>query len=723
MRNFFCLAALAAGLGQVQVSTPAALRDRAAAALVAGKTDEARAASRACVEAGDPTCLVIEGRAAFNAGDFDGASKALAAARPTLSDLDAHVAKLLGEALLLGGHPQDAAVNLREAQTKDPSGPAGLRAAALLADALLDSGDPRGALSQAERAAAMDGQGSEIRAGLALVAAEARSALVDADEAAADPAAVLQAAQAWRTFWLEHPDHPAATSLARSEEARLAHIAKKSLPEPAGHDLLLRAQRLLAAGQPAAAVAQAQAAVRVLKPPDAEEAQLTLARSLAADGRRTEAGPALASAYRSRLPRIAAPAGLLFARDRARRGLDPEAIQILDQVARRFPKEPEADDAAYVAARLLLDSGHEQQARSRLARLAARRQGPHASDARWTLAWLSYQGGLRDARERFAEFAASAESDELRAQGLYWQARAGEPDPEPLLRRVIDLDPLGWYGLLARQRLQLAGTETAPFPRPDDAPQPAELPRRLQIAERLFKLGLFAEAGAEADRFVREKHGHPGEAALALAVYQRAERYDRAATLAESLLGYRARPNSPRELLDAAYPVAYPEQVASSAQRAGLDPYFLLAIMRRESLFRPDTRSAAGAVGLLQLLPATARRASIVLGRSIPADADMANPAVAIDLGAWYLSELVGRFGDPAIAAAAYNAGPRIAAPWVVKGAGEPLDEWVESIPYRETRRYVKAVSSAWSAYRLLAGGKAPILIEKVPAPRAGAAF
>jgi soluble lytic murein transglycosylase len=722
MRNFFCLAALAVGLAQVQDSTPAVSRDQAVAFLVAGNTDKAREASRACAQAGDSSCLLILGRAAFGAGDFEEAAKALAAARPTLSDLDAHVAKLLGEALLLGGHPQDAVVNLREAQAKDPSGPAGLRAAALLADALLDGGDARGAIVQAERASAMEGQGGEIRTGLALVAAQARSALVDPAEGSGSAEAAMQAAQAWRTFWLEHPDHPAA-AVARSEEARLARIAGKPLPEPAGRDLLLRSQRLLAAGQPGAAVAQAQAALRVLKSPEAAEAQLTLARSLAADGRRTEAGPALAAAYRSPLPRIAAPAGLLYARDRARRGLDPEAIKILDEVARRFPKESEADEAAYVAARLLLDSGHEPQARARLARLAARRQGPHASDARWTLAWLSYRRGLRDARERFAEFAASAESDDLRAQGLYWQSRAETVDPEPLLRRVIDLDPLGWYGLLARQRLQLAGAETAPFPRPEDTRPQTELPRRLQVAERLFGLGLFAEAGAEADRFVREKHGRFGEMALALAVYQRAERYDRAATLAESLLGYRARLNSPRELLAAAYPIAYPDQVYSSAARAGLDPYFLLAIMRRESLFRPDTRSAAGAVGLLQLLPATARRASIVLGRSIPADSDMANPAVAIDLGAWYLSELVGRFGDPAIAAAAYNAGPRIAAPWVVKGAGEPLDEWVESIPYRETRRYVKAVSSAWSAYRLLAGGKAPSLVEKVPAPRPGAAF
>jgi soluble lytic murein transglycosylase len=169
-------------------------------------------------------------------------------------------------------------------------------------------------------------------------------------------------------------------------------------------------------------------------------------------------------------------------------------------------------------------------------------------------------------------------------------------------------------------------------------------------------------------------------------------------------------------LLEGAYPAAYPDQVASSSARAGVDPYLLLAVARRESLFRPDTRSAAGAVGLMQLLPATARRAAIVLGRPPPTDADMADPRTAIDLGAWYLSELLGRFGDAAPAAAAYNAGPRVAAPWAA-------DRWVEEIPYRETRTYVKVVLGAWSAYRLLAGGSAPALADSVPAPQPGAAF
>ena len=308
--------------------------------------------------------------------------------------------------------------------------------------------------------------------------------------------------------------------------------------------------------------------------------------------------------------------------------------------------------------------------------------------------------------KRALAFTAAADSDSLRAQGLYWQSRVpAARNAGALLRRVIEIDPLGYYGLLARQRLGQIDRQSPRFP-PEPPPAPADaLPARLALAAGLFRLGLLAEAGAEADRFVREE---PARAALALPVYERAQRYDRSFALAQSLLGWKSpRPDAPVELLGGAYPAAYADQVASSGARAGVDPYLLLAVARRESLFRPDTRSAAGAVGLMQLLPAT----------------DMADPRTAIDLGAWYLSELLGRFGDAAVAAAAYNAGPRVAAPWAARGAGQPLDRWVEEIPYRETRMYVKVVLGAWSAYRLLAGGSAPALADTVPSPRAGAAF
>ena len=333
---------------------------------------------------------------------------------------------------------------------------------------------------------------------------------------------------------------------------------------------------------------------------------------------------------------------------------------------------------------------------------------------------MSYQDELRDTGERFAEFAASASTDEERAQGLYWQARAGAPEAAAtLFRRVAELDPLGWYGLLARERLGEADGQPAPFP-PDRAGTPQSLPPQLGLAVELASLGFLSDAAAEADWFVQRHAGDAGAAALP--VYERARRPDRAVLLAIALVGDRG-PRAPRALLDAAYPVAFPAQVARAADRTGLDPYLVLAVMRRESLFKPDIRSAAGAVGLLQLLPATARRAASVLGRPAPRDEQLVDPATAIDLGTWYLSEVVGRFGDPAVALAAYNAGPRVATPWAVHGAGKPLDEWVEDIPYRETRRYVKVVVGAWSAYRILAGGAAPRLSETVPPPKSGANF
>jgi len=410
---------------------------------------------------------------------------------------------------------------------------------------------------------------------------------------------------------------------------------------------------------------------------------------------------------------------MLLARDRARRGREAEAIALADTVARKFPNAPEAEESVLFTARLFTDAGKRKQARTRLARLAAKRSGANASLARWTLAWMSYREELHDAAERFAEFAASASSDEERAQGFYWQARAGKAEAATTLyRRAAEVDPLGYYGLQARERLGESSEEPAPFPPPRLAP--GDLPSPLAIAADLAGLGFLSEAAMEADWYVQRHAGDAGIAALP--IYERVGRPDRAVLLAIALLGDRGT-RAPRAVLDGAYPAAYPAQVLRAGDRTGLDPYLILAVMRRESLFRPDVRSAAGAVGLLQLLPATARRAAVVLGRPALRDDELVEPGTAIDLGSWYLSELVGRFGDPAIALAAYNAGPRAVGPWAARAAGEPLDEWVENIPYRETRRYVKVVIGVWNAYRILAGGSSPRLSSTVPAPKSGANF
>ncbi len=622
-----------------------------------------------------------------------------------LGPLTPYARSLEGESLLAAGAPAEALEALRAAAAVE--GPASLRASALLADALLATGDLAAAREAALRAGSLAGQPQETQAAMAW---DATQALLG------DPEHKREAAVALRNFWLKHPEHPAAEK-ARALERDLA----VALPEPSGRELLLRASRLLASGHPAAAVAQAEVAAGMLKGEDRAEAMLLRARALAADGRRTEATPFLEQAFKRGSAHVAAPAGMLVARDRARRGLDAEALRIAARVARKYPDSLEAEESVLFSARILTDQGDRKQARAKLSRLAAKRTGPNASLARWAIAWLSFSDGLADSADRFAAFAAAASSDEDRAQGMYWQARAGAAEAAaPLYRQAADLDPLGWYGLLARERLGEASSDPPPFPPARLASGSSAVPAQLAVAEDLASLGFLAEAAAEADWYVQH---HPGDAsALALPVYQQAGRPDRSVLLAIALVGDRG-PRAPRPLLDAAYPAAFPEQIARAAERTGLDPYLMLAVMRRESLFKPDVRSAAGAVGLLQLLPATARRAAVVLGRPAPRDEQLVDPATAIDLGGWYLSELVGRFGDPAVALAAYNAGPRAALPWAVRGAGRSIDEWVEDIPYRETRRYVKVVVGAWSAYRILAGGSAPRLAPTVPVPRSGANF
>jgi len=672
---------------------------QAGALLAGGHPAQAEAVARSCAE---PRCRLVLARALFALGRPRDAASALDGVGE-LGPLTPHARVLQGQALLISGSPAEAVPALRAAAAQE--GPVSLRASALLADALLSLNDFTGAREAAERAAAMPGQPVDVQAAMAWVAAQALRG---------EPGREREAAEALRAFWLKHPEHPAAES-ARAMQRELG----VELTEPSGRELLLRASRLLAAGKPAAAVAQAEVAGGMLTGEDRAEAYLLHARALAADGKRSQAGPSLQIAWTHGNARVSAAAGMLLARDRARRGRENEAIRLADEVARKFPSSFEADESVLFTARLFIDAGKRKQARARLARLAARRSGPSASLARWTLAWMSYQDHLHDTVERFAEFAATAATDEERAQGTYWQARAGKTEAAPALyRRVAELDPLGWYGLLSRERLGEADGQPAPFPPAREGP--SAVPPQLDLAVELASLGFLSDASAEADWFVQRHAGDAGAAALP--VYERAGRPDRAVLLAIALVGDRGA-RAPRPVLYSAYPVAFPSEVARASERTNLDPYLVLAVMRRESLFKPDIRSVAGAVGLLQLLPATARRAAAVLGRPPPRDEQLVDPGTAIDLGSWYLSEVVGRFIDPAVALAAYNAGPRVAGPWASRGIGKPLDEWVEDIPYRETRRYVKIVMGAWSAYRILAGGSAPRLSETVPAPKSGANF
>lgn len=139
------------------------------------------------------------------------------------------------------------------------------------------------------------------------------------------------------------------------------------------------------------------------------------------------------------------------------------------------------------------------------------------------------------------------------------------------------------------------------------------------------------------------------------------------------------------------FPTPHKEPVLQAAQQHNVDPAWVYGVMRRESAFNSEVRSPVGAIGLMQLMPDTAR----FIGKRIGSKTyqNLTNAESNIELGSAYLSYLNTKYdGNRILATAAYNAGPGRIDSWIPTGAALPADQWVDSIPFNETRRYVKAV-------------------------------
>ncbi len=152
------------------------------------------------------------------------------------------------------------------------------------------------------------------------------------------------------------------------------------------------------------------------------------------------------------------------------------------------------------------------------------------------------------------------------------------------------------------------------------------------------------------------------------------------------------------------HPVPYPVQVVSASGREGIAPYVLYGMMREESLFDHEVVSRAGAVGLMQLMPETARAVAKHVDLSPEAGDRLGDPVVNVSIGSWYAADLL-RAGKGSVVwmLAAYNAGPGAANQWIKPGvSGEAAIDAVESIDYKETRGYVKRVVESANVYHAL---------------------
>ena len=167
---------------------------------------------------------------------------------------------------------------------------------------------------------------------------------------------------------------------------------------------------------------------------------------------------------------------------------------------------------------------------------------------------------------------------------------------------------------------------------------------------------------------------------------------------------YYAEPKKDRELLPYSYPLGFWDRLKPAADMNNLDAHLVAALIREESRFDPQVISWAGAVGLMQLMPATARRLKHEAKVELKDRAGLHDPGKNILLGTHYLSKLMSEFEDVPLAVAAYNAGENRIRQWIVRFQDNDIFEFIENIPYRETRRYVKRVLKSYWQYRTING-------------------
>jgi soluble lytic murein transglycosylase len=152
------------------------------------------------------------------------------------------------------------------------------------------------------------------------------------------------------------------------------------------------------------------------------------------------------------------------------------------------------------------------------------------------------------------------------------------------------------------------------------------------------------------------------------------------------------------------YPLAFRTPIVTYTTKQGFDANFLQGLMREESALDPRARSPVGARGLTQLMPATARVVARSVGLKKFRVDSLWDPDMNIQIGSIYLGRMLKQFGHPGLAAAAYNAGPHRVKQWLL-GPKVPFDEFVEQIPFSETRGYVKRVMRSYATYQYLYGG------------------
>jgi soluble lytic murein transglycosylase len=388
-----------------------------------------------------------------------------------------------------------------------------------------------------------------------------------------------------------------------------------------------------------------------------------------------------------------------------------QAYEYFRLILEKYPTSEYVDRARFAAADIHEYFGRRAEAvqlYSDIIKLSA--QGQVRDDAAWRLAWLYYRSGdLTAAFDTFSILAKQSSNGPFGTAALYWQGRiaekSGEQDRARQVYRQIAVSAtesyyqnLSWRAL---QRLGEAAEEpkwvVATPPEETDPPMAPDLLFHLSRARALTSLSLQNLANTELDEVNRGANPSNRMRAFLMREYFKNGAYARSLQLANQLPSSR----SEREIYR--YPLAFWELIQQKAQEHGLDPYLVLALIRQESLFDTRARSPAVALGLMQLIHPTAARVAKEVGLAVPSTEMLFDPDVNLTLGTQYLKDLLARYSNNRQKAiAAYNAGEAAVDRWEKEILTDDIEEFVERIPYVETRGYVKLVMRNQQIYKRL---------------------
>ena len=317
--------------------------------------------------------------------------------------------------------------------------------------------------------------------------------------------------------------------------------------------------------------------------------------------------------------------------------------------------------------------------------------------ALWGIGWTYFlTGEYKKATEVFTKLYNSSNNTRY----LYWKARSLEAAGEDsialystLMKKNHDFYSIMSY-VKTKGSLEQSSTNEIQksFGSSNTAKAPSSPSNKSDRVEALFDLGLLREARLELI-YISRTHNSIEDIVYIGSKFQELDEYKNMVNLAIKL------PYT-EKLHHLLYPLAYWDSVEGFSIKYSIDPLLVLSVAREESRFDTKARSPAGALGLMQLMPRTAYRFSSKLKLGIHTTQQIYDTKNNLHIGIFYLSNLINEFGSYSYALAAYNAGEEAVKKWMQKGNYKSIDEFIEDIPYNETKNYVKRVITTFFEYK-----------------------